>query len=502
MSLAHALWIDRTEAGSSRPWRMVAVVALAAITLPAMLLKPLLGLAALAAFAVSTILLAWPALPTLLVIFVVYSNAAAVAVHFHGVPFIVGAVVPLALALPLAHSYVIRREKLILDPLLFWVFLLLLVQVVSSLFSRDPMRSLGTARDTLIEGLLLCFLIQNVVRTPKAVRRVTWTLIAAGGLLAALTCFQHFTGTYSNNYGGFAQLTREEFLPTGEPQRLAGPIGDPNRYAQILLMIFPLAFFCYLGKRLPLPRILAIAAAVLVVLAIAITQSRGAALGLVCVLAVMALLRYVKLYQCAIVVVVAAVMLLSMPGFIERLSALERLSGVVESGSSGIAEADGSARSRFTQAVAAAMIFIEHPVLGVGADMYPLYYHEYAKRVEGGTVKKSFRRPHTLYLGMAAELGAVGVGAFLMAVVRVLRGLVRARRLALATRPDLALLATGYLLALVSYLCTAMFLHFGYVRYFWLILALGSVVVRIAEEYCDPRNGLVAGSALHTGGLS
>src|SRR5688572_26773482 len=39
-------------------------------------------------------LFVWPDLATLLVIFILYTNAAVIAVNFHGVPYIVGAAVP------------------------------------------------------------------------------------------------------------------------------------------------------------------------------------------------------------------------------------------------------------------------------------------------------------------------------------------------------------------------------------------------------------------------
>jgi hypothetical protein len=70
-----------------------------------------------------------------------------------------------------------------------------------------------------------------------------------------------------------------------------------------------------------------------------------------------------------------------------------------------------------------------------------------------------------------------------VAVVVSLVGLARARRAALATRPDLAALATGFLLSIVAYLASGVFLHLSYARYFWMMLALAGVaaiVVRAA----------------------
>ena len=41
---------------------------------------------------------------------------------------------------------------------------------------------------------------------------------------------------------------------------------------------------------------------------------------------------------------------------------------------------------------------------------------------------------------------------------------------------------TGFFLAIVAYLGTGFFLHFAYIRFFWLIVALASAAVHIAGQ--------------------
>jgi O-antigen ligase len=111
--------------------------------------------------------------------------------------------------------------------------------------------------------------------------------------------------------------------------------------------------------------------------------------------------------------------------------------------------------------------------------MFKSYSEEYGnvdalRRIESG------RRAHSLYLEIAAEGGLLGLGLFLAAVAMTLVGLAAARRECLQTDPELANLATGYLLALVCYLTTGVFLHLAYMRYFYVILALGGAVVHVA----------------------
>jgi hypothetical protein len=47
---------------------------------------------------------------------------------------------------------------------------------------------------------------------------------------------------------------------------------------------------------------------------------------------------------------------------------------------------------------------------------------------------------------------------------------------------ELANLSTGFFLAIVSYMTTGIFLHFAYIRYFWLMIALSVVVSGFRES--------------------
>src|SRR5215212_10310057 len=68
-------------------------------------------------------ILAKPNLATLLVVFILYTNAAVIAVHFHNVPSLVGGALPALLVFPLASYVIVRREKLVMSPMLLPIFL-------------------------------------------------------------------------------------------------------------------------------------------------------------------------------------------------------------------------------------------------------------------------------------------------------------------------------------------------------------------------------------------
>ena len=149
-------------------------------------------------------------------------------------------------------------------------------------------------------------------------------------------------------------------------------------------------------------------------------------------------------------------------------------------------DVDNSVLSRATENLTAIQVFADHPVVGVGPGQYPNYYRDYADEI-GVSVKAENREAHNLYLGIAAETGLVGIVMFLGAVVATLMQLMRARARALATRPDLAAIAAGFMLALVGYLASGMFLHLSYARYFWLVLALaGAAAAVILRDIPEP----------------
>ena len=62
-----------------------------------------------------------PEVATLVVIFLLYSNAAVIAVTRFGAPVFVGAVVPMILVVPLGYELLIRRRPIIITPAFPWI---------------------------------------------------------------------------------------------------------------------------------------------------------------------------------------------------------------------------------------------------------------------------------------------------------------------------------------------------------------------------------------------
>jgi O-antigen ligase len=429
-----------------------------------------------------------PDAATLVVVGLIYSNAPVVMVTFHDLPVALAAAVPAILAAPLAYDLLVRGERVVITPAFPWIVAYFLVEILATIFARDIGGTTDSLQTVAIEGVALYLLLTNTIRTPEILRGIVWTLLAVGAVIAAISVYQYLTGTFGNNYFGFAQTESSVTgLTSTGVERLAGPIGEKNRYAQIMLMLVPIGFMAFVAERRVILRLAAIGAAGLAAMAMALTFSRGAAVAAGVVVLAMVILRYIRLRYLVAAFGIAAVVFVAIPQYADRVLTLGSVASLFSDDAVG-SNADNSLLSRATENLTAINVFADHPLIGVGPGQFSEYYRQYSDEI-GLSVRAQDREAHNLYLGLAAEAGALGLGAFLVAVVVTLVGLARARRAALPTRPDLAALASGFLLAIVAYLASGVFLHLSYARYYWLMLALGGVaaiVVRTAFRESVP----------------
>lgn len=448
----------------------------------------LLAFALLLALPFGLALLLQPDYAVLAVIFGLYSNMPVLGVRFHGIPYIVGAAFPLLLALPLVINLLFLRRKLVFTQIFPLLIVFLAIQLIGALFSENIGEAADNVMVFLIEGLALFFLIVNTVRTRAMLRQVIWTLVLVGVLLGGVPLYQQLTGTFDNHYGGFAQIS-EGTIRTGEENiqgevrqpRLAGAIGEQNRYAQIMLMLVPLGLFLFWGERSKLLKLLALVGAGFAAAGMALAFSRGAAIGFVLMLLLMVVTRNIKLYQFLALIAVGVLLLAAFPQYGLRLTSLQGITGLISPQSASGEELDGALRGRATAMLGAAYAFMDHPVFGVGPGMTKYYTREYGNRL-GIRILTEDREAHSLYLGIASDNGALGLLCFLAILFVTLRGLILARKRWLDSRTGLANLITGLLMALVSYMATGLFLHMSYVRYFWLVLALAHAAIEISKQ--------------------
>jgi putative inorganic carbon (hco3(-)) transporter len=259
---------------------------------------------AVIALSFAATLLVMPDTGTLLAVFVIYTNIAPVMVKFHGFPALVGMIVPALLLLPLFYHLVVRHEKIVLPSNVLWLVLFIVILMISTIFSSDVPTAFEELITYFTEGFLIYFLIVNVVRSSTQLRWIIWVLLAAGVILGGIPLYQQITGTFENNYGGFAQTTDASFR-TGQlalqgdvrQLRLAGAVGEMNRFAQVMLMLVPLGLMRFWGERSLLLRGLAVIATAISAIGMALPFSRGAAVAFVMMVILMVFFRVIRPVQ-------------------------------------------------------------------------------------------------------------------------------------------------------------------------------------------------------------
>ena len=261
--------------------------------------------------------------------------------------------------------------------------------------------------------------------------------------------------------------------------RLAGPIGEKNRYAQVLIVVLPLCVYLARTEGRRILRWAAAAAGALALCGMMLTFSRGAAIALVATLVVAAALGIVRArYVAALLIGAVGLTLLVAPDYLSRVQSLSAADSALSTNTS----ADAAVVGRATENLAALHAFADHPVLGVGPGQYfRQYSQEYANQLNLRFLENN-RRAHNLYLEIAADTGAVGLAAFLAVVGATLLGLWRMSTLWRHRHPPHAYLAQAMILALVAYLASGAFLQLSYQRYFFFLVALANAAIWILRR--------------------
>jgi len=476
--------IEQPFARERRLFWLILIALLGAIALGVVAAKqPILAIGGLIGILFLLALIKWPDVATLLVVLYIYANVGPVAMNFYGVPSYIAMGFPVLLAIPLVWYLVLRREKLILTPVFSLLLMLLVIYTLGAVFSSDIKLASRKLIDFFFEGVLLYFFLTNVIRSPLMLKRVVWVLLVSGALIGGLALYQQATQTFDNNYGGFAQVQTDSAFGTGvenlqgevEQARLSGSIGEKNRFAQNMLMLVPLGLFQLWIYRSTWARILALFFTTLIIVGGALAFSRGAAVGFILLILIMAFLRYIKFYQLILLILGASLVLWLFPQYSARLATLTVFTNAASTDSSAsLSGADGAIRGRATDILAALAIFQDHPLVGVGPGMVSSYTQEYSRGI-GFRYITDNKQAHSLFPGIAAEAGLLGLICFVLILFIPLRDLAQARKQWLASHPDWSYMATAFFQVLISYIITGLFLHLSYMRFFYLMVALAVV---------------------------
>lgn len=335
---------------------------------------------------------------------------------------------------PLTTLVVRRFAELVLS--------LLLALVLVSILRDLPMQEYFVKAAMLMGGLsALIGIVLYILPDDTTIR-----------LLSALRVFDYPTG---------AEVLRFVVDDPSQLQRATGLWIDPNAYGGYLLITGALVLPQVFSKKPALPRAVVVVCAALIAMALVLSVSRGAMLGLAIVAVVMGLLRYRRLLALLAVVLVLALILPQTRALVEHFAA-------------GFAGQDLATQMRFGEYKDAFELIGRYPVLGVG--------------FIGTPDVDLYIGVSSMYLLVAQQMGLLGLMAFASVFVALFIG---AARVWPAVRNDERLSAVfiGAHGAVLGALITGIFDHYFFnidfhnsVMLLWSVIALATASQLLAKQ--------------------
>ncbi len=427
------------------------------------------------AFAVSVARVDWG---LLVLSIMIYTNFSEVAIRFHGAPSVAKSFVVLLLAAVLLRwmTYGEKIEGWQRPAILLTAYGI--VNFASVLYAADPGRTMDASFD-FFKNILIVIVVVILLQGRILLRQVIWAMLGSGIFLGTLTIFQYVTKTFNNNYLGFAQQNVDVLVGATVADRVGGPLGDPNYYALIMMVLIPLAIDRIWNEHNQVMRGFAVWALVATSLSVVFTFSRSGFVALVAVVGLMLLYRTPTLKN-LIIMLLAFVLIFQFipPKYVERIGSL---AAFLPGSSRGITD-DEALRGRTSELFVGWNMFRDHPFVGVGYDNYPIYYQEYSRQV-GMDPRATQRSAHNLYVEILAETGILGLTAFTLIIWLTLRDLLRAiEQLQEAELQGVAGMIAAIGVALLGYLLASIFIHDAYQRYFMLIIGIAMAAPSIAKN--------------------
>lgn len=304
----------------------------------------------------------------------------------------------------LARGIARRELTLPQGPILGALGLVLLALLASSLAAQRP----GLTYKEIVKWSELA-----------VVFAFTATYLHGSARWRALLAVLFLAGAGEALYGVFQYVTGQgpAAFTVGEALRAYGHFEQPNPFAGYLATILPVSLALALRRR-PLPfAVLATGAAAATATGILFSLSRGAWLGVLTALGVMLAVwgpstrRLLLPGAAALAVLVLLTASNIIPGgWSDRLVAVLDNFGVFDVRDVEVTSENFAVVERMAHWQAGWYMFLDHPLLGVGAGNYPVAYEDY--------YLAGWREPlghaHNYYLNMAAETGLPGLAALLL----------------------------------------------------------------------------------------
>jgi probable O-glycosylation ligase (exosortase A-associated) len=315
-----------------------------------------------------------------------------------------------------------------------------------------PGGSVHLLTDQYLKAIIFFWMLATMITTPARLRGMAWTLALCAIPLAG-------TGIWHYLSGDVMRTSQDGLVRVVGYQGSSGLTGNPNDLALMLNLIIPLCGALALSST-GFRRMAAMGIAFLSILGVIITFSRAGFLALAAtffMFLVVLVRRKSGAAAMGLLIVALAVPAMLPKTYVERLSTITNMNE----------DKTGSAQGRYKDLFLALDVVAHNPVIGVGMGQDMIALNQ-----ERG--QSTWRSVHNVYLEYAVDLGIPGFLLFSWLHLLCFRSAwaVEKRTKRDPALRDVATLAAGVQVSLVSFLVAAMFHPIAYQFYFFTIAGL------------------------------
>lgn len=433
-----------------------------------------------------------PEVGAYLLIFTVFTNLSDLFTE-KGLPSINKPLVAVTL-LAIFANYILRTGKLTPAPKFTRIEAALLayffVVFASSYVAVNQPTSIEFILD-LAKDIAVGFCIYVTLNTKAKWKNAAVILVFAVTFVAALGVVHTLTGT-SQTFWGFAQQSAFGQTDASGQLRYGGPIAESNIWGQVLVSIIPFALYRFAKSPALVTKMVFLASAGLILLAMLFTESRGAFLAFVFILVLMAIEMKLNGPTLTVIIAVGLAVLFLVPSkYTERIKSLDIFFKADQE--YGLTQ-DESVAGRRAKMLTGLAMFKANPILGVGFANYSDNYWTYAGNLglessasnTNTTTDTGARQPHSLYIEIMAETGLLGILTFLAFFGLIFQSLFRFRK---KYQPrgqlpdsDWSAWITSITMSLITFLVAGFFLHGIGFRFIWVLAGLALAIIHISKN--------------------
>jgi putative inorganic carbon (hco3(-)) transporter len=346
------------------------------------------------------------------------------------------------------------------DRLSVWTLEMTMLVTIAALglllmpLAASPKDSIDTLTDTYLKTVIIFILMVNLIDTRQRIFSL-WKLVVVCGVALGL--------------GAIKSYTKGEF--TAQGLRIEGLVGgmfeNPNDLATALDLLLPFAIaLTLIGKGFA--RLFYLVCAAILAIGVLVTLSRGGFLGLIASggMLLWKLGRGRRLKTMLWAAMICGTLFAAMPGGYGA-----RIATIFNNDQ----DQTGSAQLRRELMERAASIAINRPIVGVGMGNFHIY-----------SIRE--KEAHNAYLEIAAELGVMGLIAYLILILAPLRSLHRIERQTRGMRSkserEMYWLSVSIQAAFIAYMVCSFFASIQYLWYLYYTAAYAVALRQIhaAEE--------------------